>query len=539
MKKIVFVIFLMQSSFSILNAQSWGQAGDCEVNVNNPNYANLPLREGTISATVKLYIHGTSGDWVCSGTLINRNTSDDNVGYYILTAKHCMDGIDYNANHFVIFNYQSPDENNNSTPNSNRGVALGQSTSLTDNRYEYSLSTKLRLVNSFTWGDIALFEILTPIPPQFNVTYAGWNPSSFGTVISTDHNPTDFYGVSHPKGDIKKISGTNSILWLQTPIATGCYTITTIIDVLFGWIWGHRSSTKVICNYVDNPWLTIADWQYGIVENGSSGSGLFCLDNSLIGVLSGSLATCDFKALSTYGKLHANYSNASIKNTLNPSHDVWVDQYGLGERKIAAYDNLVLPGANGNYFPANHYQSNNKVTLYANNSITTTQPLTIYSGADYDFIAGTSITLGAGFTVQAGANFSAKIGSSGSLKRAKLALEQDIIEKMHSIELPKYKKFEIEKYLQKEDRIDENIQISEIYPNPNDGIFKFKLTSEILKAHLHIELINVQGQIIYENKILFEHSAEININKPDIPKGLYILKITGNKAMINKKVIIE
>lgn len=542
--KNLFLIFLLNFSVCLLHAQSWDEAGDCEVNVNNSNYANLPIRQGTINATVKLYIYGTSGNWECSGTLINRNTSDGDVGYYILTAKHCMDGIDYSANHFVIFNYQSPSENNASTPNSNRGIYLGQSISLTDNRYEYSHGSKLRLVNSFTWGDLALFEVLTPIPPHFNVTYAGWNPSRFGTVISTNHNPTDFYGVHHPHGDIKKISGTNSILWLETPIASGCYTITTVIDVLFGWIWGNRISTSVICNYVDNPWLTIADWQYGIVENGSSGSGLFdgeYSSNRLIGVLSGSLATCNFKAISTYGKLHANFSNASIKNTLNPKHNVWVDLFGMGERKITVYDNLTLPGAtgvSGQYFPANHYQSNNKISLKANNTIKTTQPMTIYSGADYEFIAGSSITLGPGFKAQSGSTFSAKIGTVGSLKSAESTLEQEVIGKLRSIELPKYKKFEIEKYIPALE-IDEKIQISEIFPNPNDGDFTFRLTSGDLKEQLHIELINIQGQTIYSNLIMLDLNAIVNINKTDMPKGLYILKVSGNKTMINKKIIIK
>jgi hypothetical protein len=534
MKKIIIFTIILNST--ILYSQNWGDSEDCHINANNPDYENLPIRQGAISATVKLSIDG-----FCTGTLINRNTSDSEVGYYILTARHCVVGLDFNSDHIVYFNYQSPDGEDNSTPISNRGEWSDQSTSLTDNRHEYAHTTRLRLLSWFVWGDLALIEILTPVPPHFNVTYAGWNPSRFGTVISTDHLPTDFYGVHHPAGDIKKISGTNSILWLETPIATGCYTVTTVIDVLFGWIWGNRVSTSVICNYVDNPWMTVADWQYGISEEGSSGSGFFDSYNSLIGVLSGSLSTCDFKSTTTYGKLHANYSNQKIKNTLNPSNNVWVDLYGMGERKITRYSDLVLPGetgVSGHYFPANHYQSENRISLVADNTISTTHPITIYNGADYEFVAGESITLSPGFTAEAGSNFTARIGASASLKSANSSLEQGIIGKMKSIDLPKYKKFEIEKYLPNDD---ENIlEISELYPNPNNGIFEFTVTNNNQsRPNIYVEILNVQGKKYYTKSFVIENEHPVNINKSDLPKGFYILKITNGEYMTNKKLVVK
>ncbi len=542
MKNIVFTVILIQISSLLVSAQSWGKADDCHINVNSSDYSNLPERLGAIESTVKLKIYGVSSDgepnsWKCSGVLINRNTLDKDVGYYVLTAKHCMDDIDIDAEHFVIFNYQSPDGESDSTPKPNRGIRKGQSTSLSDNRYEYNLSTKLRLVNSFTWGDMALFEILTPIPPHFNVTYAGWNPNRFGTVISSNHNPTDFYGVHHPRGDIKKISGTNDIVWLENPIATGCYTITTIIDVLFGWIWGNEVSTSVICNYVDNPWLIVPDWQYGIVEHGSSGSGLFDSGNQLMGVLSGSLATCDIPAISTYGKFHANFSNASIKNTLNPNHDVWVDMFGMDERKIFIYDNLTLPGVNGYYFPSNHYQLSNKVILRARNKIKTTEPITVYKGGDYEFIAGKSIILKNGFTVQAGCNFVAKIDNSSS-KNVKPSLNQKIIDKLTHINLPKNKMFDSEKYSLNNFN-DDLFEVQEPYPNPNNGNFIIKIINRKKnKEKISVEIVNINGRICYLNSYVVEGEKEISISKKGLQKGVYFLKVSSNRFVTNKKIIV-
>jgi hypothetical protein len=549
MKKILAQIIIFFSLFNCGIGQSWGEAEDCHVNVNNPDYQNLPIRQGTISSTVKIRF---SDGGECSGTLINRNTSDGDVGFYLLSARHCVNDIDFGANHTLCFNYQSPDADNESTPPTNRGERNRQSgeilfagttiTDTIDDGFEYLHNTQLRLVSWFIWGDITLLEILTPIPPHFNLTYAGWNPSRFGTGISTDHLPTDFYGVHHPRGDIKKISGTNGIVWLETPIATGCYTITTVIDVLFGWIWGNSVSTSVICNYVDNPWMTVPDWQYGISENGSSGSGFFDSNNSLIGVLSGSLSTCDFKSTTTYGKLHANYSNAKIKNTLNPSHNVWVDLYGMTERKITRYTDLELPGeegVSGHYFPANHYQSENRISLVADNTVTTTQPITIYNGADYEFVAGESIELGPGFTAEVGSNFTARIGSSGSLKSASSTLEQSIIGQLQSIDLPEYKKFEIEKYLHS-DTDNNAFEISELYPNPNNGDFEFTVSNNNQsRKNIFVEILDVQGKKYYTKPFIIENEHTVSINRSDLPKGFYILKISNGEYVTNKKLVVK
>jgi len=37
------------------------------------------------------------------------------------------------------------------------------------------------------WGDFAMFEILTPVPPHFNIAYAGWNPNKFNNLIQPEN----------------------------------------------------------------------------------------------------------------------------------------------------------------------------------------------------------------------------------------------------------------------------------------------------------------------------------------------------------------
>jgi len=102
------------------NAQSWGEAADCNINAqdNATDYARTyrtPPRE----ATVKIRFADGSE---CTGTLMNRKTGDDNLGFYLLTAKHCTDDVDFNAEHTLYFNYQSPDGNTNNTATTNQGI---------------------------------------------------------------------------------------------------------------------------------------------------------------------------------------------------------------------------------------------------------------------------------------------------------------------------------------------------------------------------------------------------------------------------------
>ncbi len=135
------VLFLL---FTVnLFSQSWLTSLSCNVNVNDPFLENQS-RTDIIRATFKINVEGE-----CTGTLINRNTNDADVGFYFIIARHCLfDGsgntIDFNATHELIFNYQSPNENTLLTPESNRGIIMEQSDDVQFfNGYEYFHESKL------------------------------------------------------------------------------------------------------------------------------------------------------------------------------------------------------------------------------------------------------------------------------------------------------------------------------------------------------------------------------------------------------------
>lgn len=428
-------------------AQSWLQSEGCHVNVNDSYYQNQN-RKDIIGASFKVTI-GTD----CSATLLNRNTSDDNVGFYLLTAKHCIDGDDLNIEYDLYFNYQSPDEETWSTYPDNRGIINEQSTEdVASVGYHYRHKSKLRLVKEVGYGDLALLEIETPLPPHFNYYYSGWTPSIFynglGSILPNIPFtlPSQMVGIHHPRGDIKKINGVNNIMWGETPIATACYTITSAIDAAFGWIWGNTASTQVVCNYVDNPWLVVFGFNYGISEGGSSGSGIFNLNRRVFGAMSGGVSNCDFTQLpTTYGKFRSIYNHTAAKNALNPNHDVWVDLVGLSGRRINCYDYLELPGelpaaagVSGQYFPADAYQDENRILLQSSSFIETTQDIVVHSGAEYEFRAPEAITLGPGFKVNQNATFKAEIGGCiyQPNKSSRPSLEDNLIARMKSISVP-------------------------------------------------------------------------------------------------------
>lgn len=535
MKKIISFIGIFLS-VSMLYGQRFGLAGPCQINVNNTDFHRAPRKEG-IDATVKIVfigLTGAVGGW-CTGTLVNRAVGDNELGFYILTANHCIRdksglgdiNVDFNAEHYVIFNYQSPNAINDSTPLSNRGQNYYQSRSIreTGNKgYEYFHKSKLRLVNSKKWGDFALLEILTPVPPHFNVSYAGWNPSKHGNA------PGPIAGIHHPRGDIKKISGISGIQDVPNPVSTGCYIVTTVIDVLFGWIWGRTASTRTICKWVDIPYYTVPYFSFGTVEKGSSGSGLFDSQNNLGGILSGGISTCSFPVGEFYGAFYANYPNASIKNALNPYHNNAVDLWGLDSRRITMFDNLVLPGGdstvNGYYFPAKHYQAENKIELKSRSTITTDRPITIFEGAEYEFGAKNSITLGPGFHVQSGAKFRAYIlpPEPISVKESRSDLNPELIKHLERIILPPFSNIEIDSY------IESSIKI---FPNPAHDILNIHFVNGVENRE-KIELVTITGQSILE-KYISEKLETINIGS--VLEGIYILKVIGKDNRIETEKI--
>jgi methionine-rich copper-binding protein CopC len=79
-----------------------------------------------------------------------------------------------------------------------------------------------------------------------------------------------------------------------------------------------------------------------------------------------------------------------------------------------------------------------------------------------------------------------------------------------------------------------NIQV---YPNPSNGLFKL-VVNNIKSGSLGIEIMNLQGQIIFKNVINDPTGFSEYIDLTKFGKGLYFLRINdGNKATVEKILI--
>lgn len=60
-----------------------------------------------------------------------------------------------------------------------------------------------------------------------------------------------------------------------------------------------------------------------------------------------------------------------------------------------------------------------------------------------------------------------------------------------------------------------------VFPNPSDGVFK--LNYDHIGENASVEVYNITGTKVYENKL--GTSGLLDINLSAMPKGLYVLKL--------------
>lgn len=489
--------------------KNFGNSMYCNININNNQWWQSAT-QNIVDATFKYRIDGN-----CTGTLLNQFTNDGNIRQYFITANHCIKDVNFSNDFKFIFHYQSPTGQSNGTKTANRGEVHEQSTNLNDNKYYFYHQSQCNLIKGQVWGDFAILEILTPIPPHFNVSYAGWYPFvdyyPSGTIIDGI-----YYCIHHPEGDIKKASMTNQLKSQTNTIASSCQIITTIINTVLSWV-GVKVNTSVVCNYVDIPWYVVPAWSAGTTEKGSSGSPLYNWETKIIGSESGSFySICPGINLDPYSKFWHMYNFNPVRDALNPSGDAWVNIAGIQERKINQW--ASLNDLHGYYFPASHYQSESNVTLKSEFSITTstTDELIIFNEADYTFTAANEITLNPGFTVENGAIFEARLDPNVKHdNNPELSPQQQFFNAIGNIKLPERLIFE--KDFDKT-QISKNLMddvLFKIAPTPctKDNPSTIIVNFPIIQKEITLQILNNSGQVLqtatYNNTIEFNY--EINL----------------------------
>lgn len=265
-------------------------SGSCNVNVNCSEGSNY---QDVKKAVCRIQVRGGYSYYFCTGTLIN-NTSNDKTPY-VIAAGHCVSyssTSDYNSFIFY-FNYEA---SGCSTPNTEPGYT--------------SLTGCTRLAYDNTYGDNGtdhlLVRLKSSIPSSLNPYFAGWSRSTTA--------PNKGVCIHHPSGDIKKIS-----TFTQKPTAAEGYTTTH-------WrvYWAQTTNG------------------FGIVEGGSSGSGLFNTSGLLVGTLTGGYSDCSNSSASDqrdwYGQFNKQFQYLS--QWLDPSNTGVTTLNGIYYNQQASLDKV-------------------------------------------------------------------------------------------------------------------------------------------------------------------------------------------------------
>ena len=436
MKTPLLFLSLLCLTPKLVSAQ-FGDDGNCSPGVYRPDKLINP---NLIRATFRYTIPGVS---ICTGCLVNQLVSGRPRQFFI-TARHCLrtgtngSGPLANLDNLrFVFNFQSRNGDNSTIPIT-RFPLIGNQGGYPEFRYAFDSPATLIYESTGLFGsgigiDIAMLEIVRPIPPHFNTYYAGWKADALlgsGGVLNA---PMTL--VHHPSGDAKKRAETSLVAQIDNRVSSGCRIITKVFDAIIS-VFGGKSTTETICSYVDVPQYVVPLLTSGAIRGGSSGSPFFTNGNRLFGVTSLAIGECvDIGA--TFGKFRNAYANREMRDALNPSYNVSANLFGIDGRAVGCYSDNPLR-LSGNYFPARDYQTNPQQVISAAINIeagtvpgsgnayarfdptgTFVNPpagnsleegfLRIYNGADFVFTAGQTIRLLPGFTVDAGASFTARI----------------------------------------------------------------------------------------------------------------------------------
>jgi len=143
-------------------------------------------------------------------------------------------------------------------------------------------------------SDFTLLELNQPPDPAFNLYHAGWN--------AAPDPATGAVGIHHPSGDVKKISI-------------------------------ERDRIAASGNYWRVP-----NWDLGVTEGGSSGSGLWNLSHQLVGQLYGGASACGnpkTQMWDEYGRFDISWSGGSTSASRLKD---WLDPDGTGVLAIGGKD---------------------------------------------------------------------------------------------------------------------------------------------------------------------------------------------------------
>lgn len=230
---------------------------------NYPDYATI---QTGIAATAMITFIKDGASYQCSGTLLNDRGSTSTP--WFATANHCIPNPTVASTLVFFWHYE----------------ATSCGAFATDSRYRQTFGGAQLLWSDVTY-DAAFLKLNSPPGPY--TVFAGWDS---GSLSIGDH----VYGIHHPKGDHTMVSD-GTVTALDAPA--------TSID----------TGAHLVLNDVR--------YTYGGTEGGSSGSGLFKVQNGFLrwkGALFGDVPSNYQEA--SYGPFDNFYNNVKqyLENTISP-----------------------------------------------------------------------------------------------------------------------------------------------------------------------------------------------------------------------------
>ncbi len=77
-----------------------------------------------------------------------------------------------------------------------------------------------------------------------------------------------------------------------------------------------------------------------------------------------------------------------------------------------------------------------------------------------------------------------------------------------------------------------------IYPNPSNGNFQLKMSSDQTGKEYALSVYNILGTKVY-SKTSFRAQSLSTVNVADLPKGTYLLRIYNGKESYNRKIVVR
>lgn len=77
-----------------------------------------------------------------------------------------------------------------------------------------------------------------------------------------------------------------------------------------------------------------------------------------------------------------------------------------------------------------------------------------------------------------------------------------------------------------------------VFPNPSNGNFNLQINNSQAAKKLDLGIFTLQGKKVYSKSDLQQQDI-YTIEIPDLPKGVYILKLFGRKEIYSRKIVVQ